>query len=464
MVAAVYLILPNLPLLISAKVLGTSMHGYINLDYLMIGAVGLFLPRGAILLLLCLESIAALADCVCATYQFSLGDLLSSLRFLPMLPMERVLEGIAVATAGFLAGAVLVSIRTFPQKRLRTAFVLLACFTVPTAIDICDGQNLLWRNDVALSPYRLAHSSAFTLVVREIHAYGRDVKSRHADDAPMMSASSRAISLLGDRKVPMESPNVVLIVVESWGLPLDAHLAQTLTAPYDDARVAQKYDISSGTVPYTGLTVPGEARELCHSTIGFGILHASPDLVKRCLPALFHSRGYQNFAVHGFVGQMFYRSSWYPSLGFDRSWFGPELRKMGLPECPGAFPGTCDRSIAGWIGSALLSEQQDRPRFIYWVTLNSHLPEPAHPDLPDDGVCATQPALKNSAALCSWFRLVRAVHQSVEQTALIPTARPTVFVLVGDHAPPFGDPQLRADFSRTQVPYEILTPVAASTQ
>jgi phosphoglycerol transferase MdoB-like AlkP superfamily enzyme len=111
-----------------------------------------------------------------------------------------------------------------------------------------------------------------------------------------------------------------------------------------------------------------------------------------------------------------------------------------------------------------LSEQQDRPRFIYWVTLNSHLPEPAHPDLPDDGVCATQPALKNSAALCSWFRLVRAVHQSVEQTALIPTARPTVFVLVGDHAPPFGDPQLRADFSRTQVPYEILTPVAASTQ
>jgi len=42
--------------------------------------------------------------------------------------------------------------------------------------------------------------------------------------------------------------------------------------------------------------------------------------------------------------------------------------------------------------------------------------------------------------------------------ALGATARPTVFVLVGDHAPPFGDPELLAEFSSTQVPYVMLTP------
>jgi phosphoglycerol transferase MdoB-like AlkP superfamily enzyme len=61
-------------------------------------------------------------------------------------------------------------------------------------------------------------------------------------------------------------------------------------------------------------------------------------------------------------------------------------------------------------------------------------------------------------ALCSWFRIVRAVHQSIEQVALRPNSRPTVFILVGDHAPPFGDAALAGQFSQTQVPFVMLTP------
>jgi phosphoglycerol transferase MdoB-like AlkP superfamily enzyme len=160
---------------------------------------------------------------------------------------------------------------------------------------------------------------------------------------------------------------------------------------------------------------------------------------------------------------MFYRSAWYPDLGFDQTWFGPALEKIGLPRCRGAFPGICDTAIAKWMGTSLLGSAprgaaSDKHRFIYWDTLNSHIPVPARPDLPDDGVCATQPALLASAALCSWFQLVRAVHQSVSQLAVAVNDRPTVCVLVGDHAPPFGEPQLRNQFSSAQVPYLMLTP------
>jgi phosphoglycerol transferase MdoB-like AlkP superfamily enzyme len=35
--------------------------------------------------------------------------------------------------------------------------------------------------------------------------------------------------------------------------------------------------------------------------------------------------------------------------------------------------------------------------------------------------------------------------------------RPTVFVIVGDHAPPFGD-QLRSQFLKSEVPYVLLLP------
>jgi len=161
---------------------------------------------------------------------------------------------------------------------------------------------------------------------------------------------------------------------------------------------------------------------------------------------------------------MFQRNTWYPRVGFDRSLFAPDLDKLKLPDCPGAFPGVCDAAIAKWIGSSLLSANTGEPRFIYWVTLNSHLPVPAHPSLSDDGVCSTLPSLQASAPLCSWFRLVRNVHQSVQQMALAPSARPTVFVLVGDHAPPFADPELGREFSHTEVPYVLLTPVAAGAR
>jgi hypothetical protein len=37
-----------------------------------------------------------------------------------------------------------------------------------------------------------------------------------------------------------------------------------------------------------------------------------------------------------------------------------------------------------------------------------------------------------------------------------------VFVVVGDHVPPFADPQLRQNFSATDVPYVLLTPINQS--
>jgi len=458
LITALYLILPNLPLLFSSRVFGGSTRGYISLEYLLIGALGVFLPRFVVMALLSFELLADFAYSVCNAYQFSVEELLFSLRYIFALPTSRLIEGFCVLGLGILLCAVLALLRPRGGQRLWTAGAMLVCTAVLIVFDIIGGESQIWHKDVARISYRAARTPIATLVFRQIKFNIAARKSHLGEDTPMNSASDHAISFLTNHKGSMESPNVVLIVVESWGIPLDEHLGSALTAPYDDPRVLLKYVVSRGTVPFTGHTVPGEARELCHSMIGFGILHPAPETVAHCLPAFFHARGYQNFAVHGFIGQNFSRSSWYPRLGFDRSWFGPELNRMGLPNCPGSFPGVCDGSIANWIGGELQSEQQDQPRFIYWVTLNSHLIEPEHPDLPDDGVCATELALRDSAALCSWFRLVRAVNQSVSLTALVPTERPTVFVIVGDHAPPFGDPQLRAEFSSSLVPYEMLTP------
>lgn len=465
-VLLIYTLVPSLPLAFLARRLGLLPGGYINLECLLIGAISVLLPRKATFFLLFLELLADVARAFCMTYFISLKDLLSVLPSLPELPLFRILEIFAgLALAILICGAVAL-VRPHTKERFLTAggfLLLIAILTVGALFAGQAGQYVCLRLDVAYLPYHLIRAPLLSLVRYKAYLHDIDIVSPQPNGDGMLSASSHALAFL-DSPSAVKSPDVVLILVESWGLPLDTHLAHALTATYDDQRIRANYDVSYGTAPFHGATVPGETRELCQSGIGYGIRQASAAQADGCLPALLHKRGYKSFSIHGYSGRMFQRNRWYRTIGFDQSWFGQDFDKIGLPHCGDSFPGTCDASLAGWIGSTLLSVKSDRPRFIYWVTLNSHLPVPAHPNLPDDDVCTTQPALQGSTALCSWFRLVRNVHQSVQQLALTRTIRPTVFVVVGDHAPPFADPSLRLDFSAADVPYVVLTPKKAASR
>jgi phosphoglycerol transferase MdoB-like AlkP superfamily enzyme len=438
-------------------------RGYINLEYLLIGALSVFLPRSAVFLLIFLESLADLVCAVSQTYMLSPKDLVESLRSLRSLPTFRTLEIVVVFILLFVICAAVTHVQPRVEDRLwvLSNFLFLIGIFIPAAI--LTGQNPFKPLDVMYTHKRMARAPVLSLASSAVYFYRIGLAAHGTGSGGMNSASSYAMAFLNHPSAA-KSPDVVLIVVESWGLSLDAHLAQALSAPYDDPSVARKYDVSYGAVPFGGSTVPGEGRELCHSTMGFNLLVASPESLHGCLPSLFHARNYDNFAIHGYSGSMFERKAWYPKIGFDRIWFRADLDRMGLPECDGAFPGTCDAAIAGWIGSSLLSVDTRKPRFIYWVTLNSHLPVPAHPNLTVDGVCSTLLPLRDSVPMCSWFRLVRNVHHSVQQLVLIPSARPTVFVVVGDHAPPFADPKLRRIFSATDVPYVLLTPRTAAAR
>ena len=109
--------------------------------------------------------------------------------------------------------------------------------------------------------------------------------------------------------------------------------------------------------------------------------------------------------------------------------------------CPGPFPGICDAAAAGWIGDRL---EQDigSPQFIYWVTLNSHLPVPVPNEVKSAPACSDHEITAGDAAMCSWYQLVFNVHRSVSGLALRQTKRPTIFLIVGDHAPPFASMRL----------------------
>jgi phosphoglycerol transferase MdoB-like AlkP superfamily enzyme len=451
-----YLVLTNVPAQLASLVTEHGFpHGVFNLEFVLIGLASLFLSRSIVLALLVWEMLADFVYNICSTYSFSLDDLLASLHYVPLLAANRLAFGSGALLCGLVICAVVAQVRPESQHRRLLAGSLIGFAVLTIAGDMVSGQNLLVKRDSTWTSQRLVRVPTLVLSIWNFENMKVEARARTAVNEPMNSASANA-PILQDGSMPAK-PDIVFVVLESWGLLRDSGLQKTMVEGYSGRRITARYGISMGTTDFQGLTVQGEVRELCHSTLGLGVLRASQEALADCLPDVLGRIGYETTAVHGFDGQMFHRDRWYPTVGFQRSYFRPDLQGAGLPTCDGAFPGICDSAIAGWISRTLLVPPRKRPQFVYWVTLNSHLPVPAHPDLAPDRTCELNPALSDSASLCSWFRLVQNVHGSVQEMAVSAT-RPTVFVVVGDHAPPFGDPELREMFSRHSVPYIVLTP------
>lgn len=459
LVVLVYAILPGIPSFLLGGLGWLSPHGYINIECLVVGVVALFSPRIVTFLLLLVEGTASTLYLVCYTYQFSVQELLNSLRYIGRLPYPRLM----LLTATFMLTVGIAFVVAYkcprPDRRSRTKTIALFLFLISAlpGYDTVKGHNPMLARDIASPGSRVSLSPLTTLAVRAISFKSVESMSRRQSHREWMnSASANAMAIL--TQTPASHPDVVLILVESWGVLQDPALSRDLTSPYRDARILQRYKVLQGTVPFDGLTVPGEARELCHSHIGFSLLDLPESETQACLPAYFHNLGYKDIAVHGYVGGMFGRDEWYRKIGFDQNWFHGELLGQHLPDCKGAFPGTCDTATASWIGNHLLRRNGTQPEFVYWVTLNSHLPVPADPDVAPSTRCDTKMELQGSRSLCSWFRIISALHGSVQQLAL-DVNRPTMFILVGDHAPPFHEPMVRSRFSATDVPYVILAPI-----
>jgi hypothetical protein len=155
-----------------------------------------------------------------------------------------------------------------------------------------------------------------------------------------------------------------------------------------------------------------------------------------CLPDELKDLGFHTIAIHGNHGSFYRRKDWYPRAGFEEIWFKWRLESAGLPDCVGVFKGVCDAAIANWIGKRL--EQPDpNPRFVYWVTLNSHLPVQNPPPLPTLAPCDFDSSLARDLALCNWYRLVLNVHQSIASLAARNGPRSSVYVIVGITRRPF---------------------------
>ncbi len=475
---AFYAVLANIPYWFISHEFGFLQIGWFRIQYLTVGLLALVLPGFLSASLLLVIIFADILCGICLSYYLPIGECLENLSAAHAFSGARIfcvvvallLVLLVTFTAGSLPG------NTLPKShRLCAAACLLAFAALLVGADVLsksliDGRPpapLNIRSKVDARDLRL---SKLPLLVRypllrlaKIEIAGAIVRAAGKKNVtsalPVQSAT--AVGLRTARLLPAEtnreSPNLVLIVVESWGLAKASPLNEALIQSYRQPNLLANYDVVQGTVPFDGATIPGESRELCGISFGFHLLDATKAELKACLPAQLVAAGYHSIALHGMSGYMFKRTAWYRTIGFQETWFHDGLKQQGLADCVGAFVGTCDADIAAWIGRRL-EEDSPHPYFIHWMTLNSHLPVFVPSPLSHGVPCRTDVSLTPNTPLCSWYQLIANVHQSVSAVAMDKLSRPTVFVIVGDHAPPFADPEMRDRFSQSEVPCVVLLP------
>jgi len=476
-----YCILCNIPYWIAAHEFSYSPLGWFCIQYAAVGLVALFVPRFVTLVWLLALTAADVIGGACTTYQVPVRECLENIRVAVESSATHPLRSLSVLLPALLiaATAALLPGKAMPKNQRLLAGACLIVFAVATAGG--DALRIFRATGHIPIPFqtrpvrdrsRPGDSNALQLtrlpIVRLSRLWKMDERLAALEEKGRLtrftvpSATAVAIDASGitSGEGNRQMPNLVLALVESWGLAEDSPLRNAMVKPYAQPALLAKYEVLQGTVPFYGATVAGEARELCGNSIGYYLIRAPASELKGCLPQRLAALGYDRIAIHGMSSHMYVRSVWYRTMGFQEQWFHEELQQQGLPDCNGAFVGTCDADIAAWVGRRL-NRDSPRPKFIHWMTLNSHLPVPVPVALHDAAPCLADLGLEANSQLCSWYQLVANVHRSVAQLALDPLSRPTVFVIVGDHAPPFGDPALRDRFSQGEVPYVVLVPRAA---
>lgn len=247
--------------------------------------------------------------------------------------------------------------------------------------------------------------------------------------------------------------NLVVIIVESWGVSSNAFDRAVAAKIWNPARWRARYDVTQGTSRYFGSTTSAELRELCaawadYENYDFGR--------SNCLPRTFREAGFQVEAIHSFNGVFFDRAAWYPKIGFAKSSFADDLSRMGAAHCGSVFPGVCDRDVPRLIARKLREEPQKR-KFLYWLTVNGHIPVPAGDDLrTDDCMLGTAAWRSEFPMLCRGFELQRQLADSLTAEVMRPDFPDTDILIVGDHMPPYFQRDLRTRFDSAHVPWIML--------
>ncbi len=278
------------------------------------------------------------------------------------------------------------------------------------------------------------------------YRWGRLFRATAPFDSAMRNSGLAQVDLASNRR------DLFIVMVESWGDLEDPSYSELVRSPLRRDDINERFSVKSGSTDYYGSTTSAEFRELCDRWAEFG--DYTETAASLCLPARLGAAGYETMAFHAFTGRMFDRYLWYPNVGFQDIFFREHLWKEDLRVCQGVYEGICDVDLARLVEQALV-DGNENPRFVYWLTLNSHLPVDPAIDIkfldcngPEDPFAQKQVCYLAD----QWMQVLDKVADILANEDL----RAVDVLIVGDHAPPFWTREGKSFFVRGKVPWILL--------
>lgn len=349
------------------------------------------------------------------------------------------------------------SLQFFAEIKPGNSFEYIAATVVIFGILI--GSWFLLKRDTNFSrPLHILLGGAliFGLVGADA-AVGEGMRGHYFRPAPVGAAFESAVSKSGFAARADGQRHLVLIMVESLGVPKDNQvMADKLFAYYEDSAIRDRYEVSQGTSLYYNSTTAGEIRELCGRWGDYyELLKTDDPKTLDCLPAQLARKGYATQAMHSFKGPFFKRDSWYPKIGFGKSEFASDLEKRGAEWCGGVFAGACDRHVPKMLAENL--KRATQPTFQYWLTLNTHLPVPTELNLNAENCEKISAELaRDYPMICRQFAIFDDIDRALIKEITASDFPEADILIVGDHMPPFFDRHHRSQFDPERVPWLYL--------
>jgi hypothetical protein len=453
-----YLVLPNLAFFLLGREFFIR-RALINSDYLLLWIGSCYLSRRTTIVLyiglVCLDLILSTES----IYHFSTVESLvvarELLTFNPAVfySMAGGLLLLAMAALVVARRRGIVRSHLSKQSQVLIGIVALAASgaTVARSFDLA-GSDLENFGDSAIVASGVAETGLSSL---ELAMASR--QSNNVFPAPS-AATSQVVHDLSLQTKSAGPYDIVLILVESQGLLKNAGDMRRVLAPLIDPAIQARYAVATGAARFYGATMFGELRTLCRIYMPRSIPTDQPGL-DRCLPNLLSRLGYETVSYHGFNGWFYERTRWYPALGFQRSYFAAELKPLAPPSamCGTFFKGICDLWIADQVEHELAT-RSERRKFIYWLTLNSHLPVDSRLASESSFDCAGTETLREEMGPCKLAQIHFQLYSRIARLALNSQVPPTRFIVVGDHMPPFATLSERALYDEDRVPFVELIP------
>ena len=219
----------------------------------------------------------------------------------------------------------------------------------------------------------------------------------------------------------------VLVLVESWGVPLDTN------------RFAKQLQIFDGIPNQIGAhhrmysrTRTAEREDLIYSVTRDST--GRRDTV--FLPQVLRAQGVKTQFIYGGDSLVQMRNKYIRNVGFDETFYGASVGSGGVPRAD------CE-SVA--LLDSLLSVQDSAVRFIAWTTLDTKFPLPGFKD----------PYRIDAAAVDSAYteRLASTLRLIADLAKKHPDVR---FIVQGDHNPILSPLKFQEKFYKRWVPFVVL--------